>query len=523
MAKRVARAPKRAQGGAVSSSIGQTEETGPLRHDQPQTIPSWYVTLWLAPILLLCFVYFAPHADANESARFDLTVALVNHATVQIDRYVSNTIDDDLFEGHYYITKAPGQAFLGVPAYLAYQGWSYVRGNGTRDHTYDAAAKTFVVALTIAVPATIFLLIFFWFLGYFSTSLSNRAILTLALGLGTPFFPYAQNFYAHVPVACLLFGAFGLVHVLRHGVVSGQVTRRLVAHPRAAGLIVGLALGLVILEEFPAALLSLVIGLYALVQLPRRLWPYLIAGGVPPVLLLLAYNLAVYHSPFVVAYTSGASVQFRHQLEQGVSGFTWPPKPAAIYGMSFSPFRGIFFLSPFLLMAIPGYALWARRGEREWLLFLVIPVLYFFTIAMYAVWWGGYSVGPRHLIPTLPFLAFPAIFTLDRLRAVMSRLVVYGLVGVLLTCSLLAVWAETIAWPPEAPAITIWPSDQVQNPLFTQYLPALLHGQLVANVGNSHLGLDGPLSLLPLFMAIGLWSATLAWLSPSARWGTRQG
>lgn len=476
------------------------------------------VTVWLGIVLFVCLTYFAPHTDADESARFDMTVALVNHATFQIDRYVGNTIDDDHFQGHYYSIKAPGQAFLGVPAYLAYKGISALQGHPAPDDANDLAAKTFVVAITDALPMTFFLLLFFWFLGYFSGSLAHRAILTLALGLGTPIFPYAQNFYAHALVAGLLFAAFVLVYVLNRGAVRGKGTRWFVEHPRSTALLTGLALGMAVLEEFPAALLACIIGLYALFHLPRRLWPYLIAAGIPPLLVVLGYDTAIYHSPFTVPYTSGASVQFQQQLGVGIAGFTWPPKSEAIVGMSVSPYRGIFFLSPFLLLAFPGYVLWARRGGWEWVLFLAIPVIYFCTLAMYSVWWGGYAVGPRHLIPMLPFLAFPAIFTLDRFLTPGRLVIGYEIVAALIIWSIGAIWAETITWPPGVPAITLWPSDSNHNPLFTQYLPALFSGNMAANQGTMHFGLSGQASLIPLCIALAGLSIWILGMHALARW-----
>jgi hypothetical protein len=42
--------------------------------------------------------------------------------------------------------------------------------------------------------------------------------------------------------------------------------------------------------------------------------------------------------------------------------------------------------------------------------------------ASYVMWSGGYSVGPRHLIPMLPFFAREvAVFFVDLLRSVLTE------------------------------------------------------------------------------------------------------
>src|SRR6266446_6445397 len=71
---------------------------------------------------LLCYVYFLPRwADWNQSSRFDLVVALVDDHTFQIDKYVANTGDYALYDGHHFSDKAPGMALLGLPIYAAFR------------------------------------------------------------------------------------------------------------------------------------------------------------------------------------------------------------------------------------------------------------------------------------------------------------------------------------------------------------------------------------------------------------------
>lgn len=472
------------------------------------SIRSRWVALWLAGILFVSFAFFLPHWDWNQTARLDTTVALVNHNTVAIDRYQANTGDKDFYAGHYYSGKSPGQSLIGVPIYAAYKGFLTLKGNPPADTADDDASRYVEILLTCGIPATLLLLLFFWFLGYFSTSVFNRAVLTLALGLATNIFAYAQNLFGHVPVTTLLFGGFVLVWILTHEDASrGKVSHWLKCRPTFTACLAGFAFGMAFLFEYPPVLIAILIGIYALTRLPLRLLVLMVVGALPPLLVVLGYDYAAYHNPLTLGYTSGASVLFKGAQTQGFGGLVWPPKPEAMWGMSFSPYRGLFFLSPFLLLALPGFWLWRRKGGWEWLLCLAIVIIFFFTMTMYVVWDGGVVVGPRFLVPILPFLALPTIFVLDGLSRMGSRQVLQtalqGLAAGFFLLSLLNVWAETIGG-----RAILFPPENNYNPLFTVNLPALARGEIYPNRGIN-LGLSGGASLLPLLLFLVVWTVTV--------------
>jgi hypothetical protein len=480
------------------------------------SVTSLRVAVWLAGVMLLCLVYFFPHNDADQNAHTDLAVALVEHGTVSVDPYAANTIDSSYYHHHYYVLKAPGLSLLDVPVYLLYKASLSTRSGLPANPANDPQLWYLESIGVVALPTVLFLLFFFWFLGYFSSSLIHRALLTLALGLGTDFFPYGQNLYSHVPVAIMLFVAFALVYIMTNeGTVRGPWTQRLVDRPNVGALLVGVALGGVVLTEFDAALLACVVGLYALLRLPRRVIPYVLLGGVPPLLILMAFNYAAYGNPVKVSYTSGTS-QWNAVFAQGLDGFVWPPTRDALWSLSFGSFRGLFFLSPFLLLAIPGFLLWRRRGGREWLVCLVGPVLYFLVISMYVVWDGGWAVGPRLLIPTLPLLTLPIIFTLEAIESWrVSRQAVgliYGLVYLLVFYSMVAIWAEAIAGN-----TPLWPDEGNHNVLFSANLPALLQGSVMPNLATAHLGANGGDSVILLLELLVIWSFA-AYLPPVVGW-----
>ena len=147
----------------------------------------------------------------------------------------------------------------------------------------------------------------------------------------------------------------------------------------------------------------------------------------------------------------------------------------------------MFLLSPFLLLAVYGFRLMWAAGQR-WLVILtggVTAVMLMYN-ASYVVWEGGWSIGPRHLIPMLPFLCVPVAWALERMwHRPPSR----AAAGSLVVASVVIVWIQTVGgWD--------FPADSIAHPLTQYSLPHLLRGELSLNVGMA-LGLDGLASLIP--------------------------
>ena len=248
--------------------------------------------------------------------------------------------------------------------------------------------------VTAAIPSILMLLLFFWFLGYFSSSLFNRTLLTLALGLATMVFPYSQEFYSHVPAALFDLLGFVLIYASSARSAPRRGTAWLLTHRWAAMFMAGVALGLSVVSSIrPPSWWGW--SVYALFRLPRALLLPLASGLVPPLAVVMAYNYSAYHDPLTTGY--GCHDTYWLGECKGIGGFTWPPSGAAIKEMTVGRYRGLFFLSPFLLLAVPGYFLWFAREKRERatvLLFAAIPVLFLGAIACYWGWNGGQVAGP---------------------------------------------------------------------------------------------------------------------------------
>lgn len=466
--------------------------------------------LALALFLLCTYTYFFPRwADWNQNSRLDVVMAVVDQGTWAIDAYVQNTGDYALYEGHYYGEKAPGTAFLGIPVYWAFKvtigqflmdrvlpilsdnpavaGTLTEGGRGLISESLHFMMAQYVVTFfTVSLPAALFGLVFYHFLGYITENEIHRVLLVLAYGLATIAFPYSGAYFGHQIAAILLFVAFWiLLRIKRRELKAGFLG------------MAGFLLGYSAITEYPTVFAAGLLFLYALVTLEdKRQAVWMIVGGVPPVLALMIYNAAIFGAPWEFSYKySELWVDYHHT---GFFGTTLPDLKA-LWGITFSPYRGLFFLSPFLLLAVPGFWRLLRR-QQHWLeslvsLLIVVSMVLFNSASK--MWFGGHSVGPRYLVPILPFLVWPIAAFLDA-PAIRCRKLVFG---VLTAVSVAFVWIETISgqgFPQYSP-----------NPLFDYSWPQLVAGDIARNWGTI-VGLPGAYSLLPLVAILGLLAVMLA-------------
>jgi hypothetical protein len=167
------------------------------------------------------------------------------------------------------------------------------------------------------------------------------------------------------------------------------------------------------------------------------------------------------------------------------------PHPEGLWGLLFGLFRGMFVRAPWLLLAVPGYRFWWRSGQYRvmWLVSLLASLSLLLFYSSSAMWWGGFSAGPRYIVPMVPFLAVSAGWTAVLLwRIAIGRVVLVGLIG----ASVVLTWAEGIARQQ-------FPPDTILNPWLDYTLPAWQSGDIARNLGMV-LGLPGLFSLIPLVL-----------------------
>src|SRR5260370_2971560 len=93
-------------------------------------------------------------------------------------------------------------------------------------------------------------------------------------------------------------------------------------------------------------------------------------------------------------------------MQQGVFGVNLP-KMIRLRQLWVGAYRGLLPLAPSLAVAPFGLAalvLKDARARRVALVATIIAVYYILLNAGYTYWEGGWSYGPRHLSPAIPFL-----------------------------------------------------------------------------------------------------------------------
>lgn len=476
-----------------------------------------WIQLGLLLILLICYTYFLPRwQDPNQNSRLDMVVAFVDDGTFQIDRYVKNTVDYAKVNGHYYSDKAPGTAVLGIPVYAALRkvmDLPVMSGLMERLNHNDALKATLrkdgsglleekvrfalaQVALTFvasALPTALLCLLMFSLLGRFTSRYGPRLLVVLGYGLLTPAFAYAGAYYGHQLASACLFAAFYLLYM-----PQARVSTR-------ALLGAGFLMGYSVFTEYPSALMVVILVVYAASRLGRN-WKrlgWIILPGAAVAFALLAYNKVVFGSWFDLGY--GHSELWMQEHSVGFMSLTLP-HPEAIWGITFSPYRGLFLLSPLLLLALPGFWLWWRSKEYRaafWVSLAITAAIFWFNVSS-AMWWGGFAVGPRYALPMLPFLSLAIVFVFRQWgRETWLRI----LTGLLYGWSLAATWGLTLAEQ-------AFPPDTIRNPLLEYALPNWQIGNIARNLGM-FMRLPGVLSLIPLLLIILILLGLIGWLSRS--------
>jgi hypothetical protein len=510
-----------------------------LSHVQPaKSLRNPRIELALLAILLICYTYIMPRwADWSQNSRLDLVLAIVDGGTLSVDRYYQNTGDYAYFEGHYYLDKAPGPALLGVPVYAAvrpllhaapaqrllerlahspaFAGTLKSDGSGLlADKLYQAVVLYILTILLVSIPAAVLGVLLYRLLGLFAIGQGWRVAAVLLYALGTSALPYAGAFYSHQLVAFLLFGAFYVGYGLRH-----------LAMRKAWSIVAGFMLGLALISEYPAALIAAPVALYILAALPTWRWRLgLLAAGAPPLALLMAYDWAIFHTVLPAGYHYSALWQGQHSA--GLFSLTYP-HPDALWGITFGPMRGLFYVAPVLLLAVAGLLAWpgmsrARGSAGAWTSALpnplkrvaswrwVAPLLQpEFAVCAWAtlsfmlfngssaMWQGGYGVGPRYVVPMLPFLAAGLGAYAARWGHAWPARLLAIVAG---AWSVAVVWAETLGgqnYPDWSPV-----------PLLQYTLPNLAANNIARNLGMA-LGLRGWASLAPLALCLLLAGAVI--------------
>jgi hypothetical protein len=391
---------------------------------------------WLIGLALLCCYgyFFYLGGNWNVESRSAQIWALAEHASLVIDEYPGlpeGGGDAAAYQGHYYSDKLIGPSLAAVPPYWLARHVLSAAGMPLRRAVYWALRVANVLAN--AVPSALLGALLYLFLADLGLDVRLRIWAAFAYGFGTLALPYSTALFGHQFAAVCVAGAFMLLWRQRRGWSAGRAV--------AAGALMGLAA----ISDFMGLVIALFLGLYAISIALRRgeQAPVGIAAAarrIAPVALVaalvlciqLAANWASFGGPFELAQAYHATLAAHH--EAGFLGIG-KPKLEALYQLTVGPYRGLFFGSPLLLLALPGVFMLGRKMRVEaiiigaaWLAVLIIH-------AGYTDWPAGTAYGPRYQIAAIPLLMIAAAEAARRSPFIFKALATVSIAFMVIVCA----------------------------------------------------------------------------------------
>lgn len=304
-----------------------------------------------------------------------------------------------------------GLSLLEAPAALAARSWESLFG----EHSSQTLFVFLQVLLVAGSAALAGLLARGLGAGRFGEGLA-----VAGTALASPLWAYVACGFSE-PLQALCFAGAAAAAVgaaARDAAGDGAAARRLAA---AAGFFAGFALLTKGVNVVFAGLLAapLLFDAEGRIALRRRL-PLLAAaaaGGAPPALAWLAFEIARFGQPF----SSYTSQRFTHSLVDG------------LWRLLVGPNKGLLLYFPLLPLSVLGIVRLVRARESR-AAALAIGGTAAGVWALYAGWWawdGSHGWGPRLLVPVLPLLAAAAGTAADRSKRLRRIAVALALLGLL--------------------------------------------------------------------------------------------
>jgi hypothetical protein len=392
-------------------------------------------TFITAGCFLLCFVfllafvkgpkgdplYFQKNADtaigspfelSNSTARYVLTDAIVKNHTFFLTQSEAQLGIPDVvdYKGKFFSIFTPGVSFLGVPFYII--------GNYFGMPQYGTY-------FTIALFAFVNALLIFKLSRSFGVNIYASVLSGFAFLFATNALPYSQSFTQHHITVTLIL--LSLLNIRKE-------------RTWFTNILLGMYFGFSLLVDIPNAFLLMPVLGYAffkhfsvkehLHSLKVHIKTSIIALciGIIPLLGAFAYyNYQTTGSYTKIAQLIGRTHFFRKQTAiQNPADSPTEKKDTALKGVQivglpfetrnmlngfyiliFSNERSIFYYSPVLILGLIGLLLAFKKNNETDLLKIIFSIA-IINVVLYSMFddpWGGWSFGPRYLIPSTALLS----------------------------------------------------------------------------------------------------------------------
>jgi hypothetical protein len=324
--------------------------------------------MWFKLVLGVALIYlaFLPPGiySTDGNGMLAVAVSLVAHHSWIVPAELGLAGRDGQFFGKWY----PLQSVLAVP---------FVAVAAQAAHFLRIPVHYLAAILSLVLPA-IFTAGTAGLVGMISlrlgSSVAGARFAALAYAFGTIALAYARTFYAEPLLAFLTAAAiFTALACTARQIVYAALCAMLGVLAKPTGILVGPVIGVYLLAKTRSLRLSLLPGFASLAGL----------------LLYCLYNF----------------MRFGHPLMFGQPwSFHWQTIPEGFVGLLFSPGRGLVWYCPIIVLSVVAF----RKASKSNFIDAVLPAAVFagFLLlhACWAFWGGGWSWGPRFLLPAIPGL-----------------------------------------------------------------------------------------------------------------------
>jgi hypothetical protein len=498
----------------VTSMPENTPTTGAT--GEPPASPRWHIWALLGvllAVLLSAFPYFEQVRNANEIPRLVQAMSLVEHGEWAIDGEsrrgipLGPDIARSPADDHLYPNKPPGASLVGAVAFvLAKLGPEPLT---LRELTWWARLLAGVVPMLVIAAVA-------WgqLRNVYGGPISSATILLFTFG--TPMFAYARLFYGHALAAALLFVGTAMIE---RGSANGRRLELMLG-----GMLAASAIGV----EYGAAFAGIPIAIMLVWPLLRPSGPVVapagrssrahaaelaavaLTGALVPIMLLAAYQHAVFGSVWSTGYHNAADPSFAALHGQGLLGLGLP-RWDNVRTHLLSLDGGLLLWSSLVVIGLLGLGRLVRHDGTELRRVARLQLGIFVVVLIMGLglsFEGGWRVGPRYLVVAMPMLMLGiAEFTSnwrENPRAGVAALAM-GLLGVAASWSLIA---NTLA-------ATLWPHIDTANitePFGAVLIPLWNHGYGPYGLPTYFRGGLALCLVAPVGLGLGalIWSAGMA-------------
>lgn len=391
--------------------------------------------------LLLSSYYLDTWENPNSASRVLPALSWVQNGEWHFDEYHEHTVDKSQIDGHYYSDKAP------FPAMLVAGIYSLMNALGIVDHSSGYHAESVFLLgsfLCASLPFTLIITLLFQRLMRKEPGIKAVLLATLPF-YGSMAFVFAGSFFSHVFTAFLVIAGYLLIE-------------------KKQFLLAGLVSGLCFLSEYPLAVIFFC--WFFLIIYREKNWRpafWYALGIVPSLIVIMIYNHQITGSPFVMLYAFVEGMKPNY-------GISWP-RPHVVWSLIFTDYRGALFYMPVLVFVLIAAV---RQGwftvRSSWISYAALPTIaYFLVFSSYHDWWGGWTFGPRQLLPILALLAFVGLERVhgqDYSKWLFYLITGWGLIAAIMGKMTLLYNLPTL----------------VEHPFFALIVPAFMEGRF--NDGN---------------------------------------